>query len=129
MKNDLVRKSEGHLKHFTDKQKVLRELCRQIRKDFATEHILLKESSEYSGIADIAADILPKLEEMHASPEMMRQLLYRIDVSPELLYEHLQQEDTADHQLITAWLIVERELKKVATRLYFLENKDAFRKL
>ncbi len=129
MKNDLVRRSEEQLKKFTDKEKVMRELCKQIRKDFAPEPVLQKESIEYTGVAELAAELMPVLNDMQSSPEFMRQLLYRIDLSAELLYDYLQKEEQENHLLITAWLIVERELKKTATRLYFSENKDAFREL
>jgi phage-related protein len=130
MTKELIKRSKDHLKGFSDKQRVLNELLKQLDKDFGyllTENIRDKSIQSTEQMVQVLMPAVDTLQ--HDSPESMRQMMYKIDLSESILIQHLQGRDQAEHTEIICWLIVERELKKVVTRLHFADNKDAFKNL
>ena len=129
MQQDIIRVTETYLSQFSDRQKVMRKLIRQINKDFGSflAGDLPEDAVSTEKIVEVLIPVLKNLQS--DSKATLRQLLYKIDMDERSLFEQLQDEDPDEHPQIMAWSIVERELKKVVTRIYFSENKDAFRDL
>lgn len=127
MRQELIENTENHLKQFSDRQKVLKELIRQINKDLGVfpEKDSLQESLSAEMIVENLTPVLKEYRD--GAYESLRQLLYKIDVDERKLFEQLEGEDIEEHSRIMAWVILERELKKVVTRIYFSENKNNFR--
>ncbi|MFW6019692.1 MAG: hypothetical protein ACOCPM_03850 [Bacteroidales bacterium] len=124
MQQELIQNTEYQLNQFSDRQKVLKELMRQVNKDFSD--FLSKEiTAEEKLTAELIVERLtPVLKTLQNGPyEQLRQLLYKIDMEEGKLFQQLQGEDIEEHPRIMVWSILERELKKVVTRIHFSGNK------
>lgn len=54
--------------------------------------------------------------------QKLMNVLYRIDVSEQVIQKKLNEQPNLQADIILAHLIIEREMRKVITRLYFSEN-------
>lgn len=130
MDNKLIIKTRAHLKSFSDKQRILNELLKQIDKDFGSLIEAPLKEKHLKTTEEIVQIITPVVEDLqNNSPEVLRQLMYKIDLNESELYRELQKGDLDEHALIASWMVTERELKKVVTRIHFSDNKDAFKNL
>ncbi|MGM0648666.1 MAG: hypothetical protein ACQESZ_09830 [Bacteroidota bacterium] len=125
MKHTIIEKAKEQLKPFRDKEQVYKELKSQVDKDFGSLLPSPVMKLEANSVEAIAGHIAPVLAHMQAyQPELLRQLIYRIDLNEKNLFAYLEGSDPEEHATITAWMIVERELKKVVLRMHFASGKD-----
>ncbi|MCF8332388.1 MAG: hypothetical protein K9H84_08050 [Bacteroidales bacterium] len=130
MDNKLIKKTQAHLNSFSDKQRILEELLKQINKDFGALIEMPFKDKHLKTTEEIVQILTPVVEDLqNNSPEVLRQLMYEIDLNESELYYELQGSNNDEHALIAAWMVTERELKKVVTRIHFSDNKDAFKNL
>src|SRR6056297_1312020 len=113
MENNIAYRVEKSLKEYIDRQKILDDLLKQIQKDFGA---LLNSEHYEDGERDLET-IIPEMTRVienmqQQSFEQIKQLLYRIDMSEQVLFDELQKYEQSEHAGVIAWLIAERELKK-----------------
>lgn len=120
MENKVIHRVENSLKAYINRQKILHELILQIRKDFRPLLDVGQSDEDKKELEDIIPEMTGAIEDLQQqSFEQIRQLLYRIDMSEKVLFDELRNYHQSRHAEIIAWLIAERELKKVITRLYY----------
>lgn len=90
---------------------VIRSTASQVAKDFETYGVeIILPVNELNAYEDLKSQLIPVIEKlMHENPELLLQLLYRIDVNE-------KQSAAAANTSEIAHLILERELIKVITR-------------
>jgi len=129
MTSFLIPKHE--LENYRRKEEIIKLTAEQIIKDF--NQFGLEVS--FSGIAAYAYEELYKqllihiIDLLNYNTQKLYSLLYQIDLSENKIRNIYQ--DNPDRELseIVTELILDRELKKVVTRIYFKENPDALKNI
>ena len=129
MSSSLIPKSE--LENYKNKEEIIRLTAEQIIKDF--NQFGLEVS--FSGVVQYAYNELYEqllihiIDLINRNTQKLYSLLYQIDLSENKIRNiYANNPDRQLNEIITE-MILERELKKVATRIYFKENPDALRDL
>ena len=129
MSSSLIPKSE--LENYKNKEEIIRLTAEQIIKDF--NQFGLEVS--FSGVVQYAYNELYEqllihiIDLINRNSQKLYSLLYQIDLSENKIRNiYANNPDRQLNEIITE-MILERELKKVATRIYFKENPDALRDL
>lgn len=129
MSSFLIPKHE--LENYKKKEEIIRLTAEQIIKDFNQFGL----DVSFSGITQYAYDELfdqllaHVIELINTNTQKLYSLLYQIDLSENKIRNIYGDNPERNLTEIVTELIIDRELKKVATRIYFKENPDALRDL
>jgi hypothetical protein len=110
------------LEKYKKEEQIIRQTALQIIKDFAMFGLPV----EFSGITQLAYDELFRQLDMHvsglleSSSSKLHSLLYQIDVPEKKIRLAIQTSEYPSEAITT--LIIDRELTKVLTRIYFKEK-------
>lgn len=112
------------IEKYKQKREIIALTCKQIIKDFQLQAEALSTDTEENELFPYLMrqmeSILRVLIERNQTKLM--NLLYTIDINEQHLKRTLQSEVDATAETVLAKLIVEREMKKVVTRLHFSNN-------
>ena len=113
--------SASAIKKYRDDKKIIEQTARQIVKDFALFglDIDFSEDVDYSW-----QEIFVELEKqirylLEINSAKILSLLYQIDIPEEKIIEKADMENDRNLSEVVSEMIMERELKKVLTRIYF----------
>lgn len=113
--------SASAIKKYRDDKKIIEQTAKQIVKDFALFglDINFSEDVDYSW-----QEIFVELEKqirylLEINSAKILSLLYQIDIPEEKIIEKADMENDRNLSDVVSEMIMERELKKVLTRLYF----------
>lgn len=113
--------SASAIKKYRDDKKIIEQTAKQIVKDFALFglDINFSENVDYSW-----QEIFVELEKqirylLEINSAKILSLLYQIDIPEEKIIEKADLENDRNLSDVVSEMIMERELKKVLTRLYF----------
>lgn len=113
--------SASAIKKYRDDKKIIEQTAKQIVKDFALFglDINFSEDVDYSW-----QEIFVELEKqirylLEINSAKILSLLYQIDIPEEKIIEKADLENDRNLSDVVSEMIMERELKKVLTRLYF----------
>lgn len=103
-------------------QEIIRLTAEQLIKDFGEFSIPITfkgdKETPYRELFDQVEPVIYTLEMMQ--PEKLRAILYRIDISENEIKKHLLSDTTkTDLSSFITDLVLQRELQKVLTRIYF----------
>ena len=129
MTSYLIPKNE--LENYKKKEEIIRLTAAQIIKDFNQFGLEVC----FSGIPAYAYEELYKQLLLHIvdllnfNTQKLYSLLYQIDLSEHKIRNIYQENPDRELSEIVTELILDRELKKVVTRIYFKENPDALKNI
>lgn len=113
--------SASAIKKYRDDKKIIEQTAKQIVKDFSLFglEINFSEDVDYSW-----QEIFVELEKqirylLEINSAKILSLLYQIDIPEEKIIEKADMENDRNLSDVVSEMIMERELKKVLTRLYF----------
>lgn len=129
MSSILIPKHE--LENYKKKEEIIKLTAEQIIKDFSQFGLEVS----FSGIVQYAYNELYEqllvliIDLLNQNTRKLYSLLYQIDLSEHKIRNVFQENPERNLSEIITELIIERDLQKVATRIYFKENPDALREL
>lgn len=129
MSSFLIPKHE--LENFKKKEIIIRQTAEQIIKDFNRFGL----SVSFSGVVQYAYHeiyeqlLVHIIDLLNRNTQKLYSLLYQIDLSEKKIRNIFAENPGGNLSEIITELILDRELKKVVTRIYFKENPDALQKL
>ena len=111
-------------KEFFKHQEMLKLAALQLEKDFGMFKLKVdvnfKNENYFEHIFKQIKEFV--LTELHKNQSVLMPLLYQIDVSENKIKKHMQMQQGLEMHHVLAELIIEREIKKVITKLYFSED-------
>lgn len=120
MKKDKLPSPKDFFKH----KEILKLAARQIEKDFAMFSLSIEfDENEKDYFKSICTQINSLVQkEIHGNQNNLMSLLYQIDVSENRIKTYMQQHQDIEMQEVLTQLIVEREIQKVITKIYYGED-------
>lgn len=114
-----------------DKIKIVNEAVNLLKKDFAAFGLEIKFSGNVdTAYMELKNQLAIQLEKLiRSNYSQLQSILYRIDVSERMINAALKNISNNQYAAIIADLILERELQKALTRVYFRDKDIAKRKL
>jgi len=122
---------KNKLEKYKKQEEIIKLTAEQIIKDFNQFGL----NVSFSGIIQYAYDELFEQLLTHVADllnnnhKKLYSLLYQIDLSENKIRKMAAENQNREAHKIITELIIERELKKVGTRIYFKENPDALKNL
>lgn len=116
--------SKSGLEKYYDKEDVIRQTANQVLKDFALFGIQIDfpENINYA-YKELYVQLEEKIEGLLAlNNQKLLSLLYQIDIPEKKIQRSASAEPERNLSDVVTELILERELKKVLTRLYFKQQ-------
>jgi hypothetical protein len=109
------------LQRYHSDREIIQMTADQLIKDMGEFSIQItfkgKKETPYKELYDQVEPVIQKLE--RKEPERLRALLYRIDISEKKIIAALSDSSEIDLSAFITDLILQRELQKVLTRIYF----------
>ena len=111
---------------YFNNQQVIDQLLRQLEKDLELEYNSLSCQFDNGNLFEkIHALILPVVEKnIQQNYGNFMNTLYRIDVSEEKMNHALQNKTSSDYASIITELILQKEMKKIITRLVYANRNN-----
>ena len=108
------------INRYKQRLEILTLLKAQLEKDFDLSQALVLDDNALLAYEQLFTQLLPLVKNIdRSSSSGLAQLLYRIDVSESKILEALHSNPEQDYLEVATQHILERELIKVLTRLYF----------
>lgn len=111
------------LNHYRNRLEVLKGTILQIEKDLNIELPALKSEDPLLAYQELFSLIVPLTDEMLKGERIrLKSLLYLIDISEKKLQRSLMDQTTKNEAEIIAEMLIEREIQKVAFRIFYSEQ-------
>jgi len=111
---------------YFNNQKVIDQLLRQLEKDLALDfdslHCQFDKENLYQKLHDLISPIVEKNLQLNYGNFI--NTLYRIDVSEQKINLLLQNKSTSDYTNVITELILQKEMKKIITRLVYANRNN-----
>ena len=111
------------LNHYRNRLEVLKGTILQIEKDLNINLPALKNEDPLLAYQELFSLIVPLMKEMLKGERIrLKSLLYLIDVSEKKLQRSLMDQTAKNEAEIIAEMLIEREIQKVAFRIFYSEQ-------
>lgn len=111
------------LNHYRNRLEVLKGTILQIEKDLNIDLPALKSEDPLLAYQELFSLIVPLTDEMLKGERIrLKSLLYLIDISEKKLQRSLMDQTTKNEAEIIAEMLIEREIQKVAFRIFYSEQ-------